>query len=81
MGPARQTELSRWVYRRCRDGPVHRRRAKPTHARGPKERQPARGCRGDEAPGRAPWLVRPRFARARTRHKGPWEVMYTGAGP
>ena len=25
----------------------------------PEERQPARGSRGDEALGRAPWLVRP----------------------
>ena len=48
MGKARQTELRRWAYRCCRDGPEHRCRAKPTHARNPKERQPARGSRGNE---------------------------------
>ena len=47
----------------------------------PEERQSASGSRGGEAPGHAPWLVRPRLAHARTRHQGPWEVTYTGAGP
>ena len=31
-GPARKTELSRWIYQRCRDGPKHRRRAQSSHA-------------------------------------------------
>ena len=33
MGLALQTELSRWVYRRCRDGPEHKRRAQSSHAK------------------------------------------------
>ena len=33
MQPARQTELSRWVCRRCRDGPEHIRHAQSSHAK------------------------------------------------
>ena len=33
MGPARQTELSHWVYQRCRDEPEHRRCAQSSHAK------------------------------------------------
>ena len=32
-GPTRKTELSRWIYRCCRDGPEHRRRAQSSHAK------------------------------------------------
>lgn len=49
--------------------------------KGPEEKQLARGSRGDEAPGRAPSLICPRLAHARTRHQGPWEVTYMRAGP
>ena len=54
MGPARQTELSHWVYQRCRDGPEYRRCAESSHAKGPEEGRPTRGSYGDEAPGHAP---------------------------
>ena len=33
------------------------------------------------APGRAPSLIHPRLAHARTRHQEPQEVTYTGASP
>ena len=80
-GPARKTELSRWIYRRCRDGPEHRRRAQSSHAKILKKNNRRAVPVATGAPGRAPSLIRPRLAHARTRHQGPWEVTYTGTGP
>ena len=80
MGPGRQTKLSRWVYRRCRDEPDHRRRAQSSHAKMLRKNSRCAVPVATGALGRAPSLMRPRLAHAITRHQGPWEVTYAGAG-
>ena len=76
-----QTELNHWVYRRCRDGPEHRLCAQSSHAKLLKKNNQRAVLVATGAPGRAPLLIRPRLAHARTTHQGTWKVTYTGTGP
>ena len=59
----------------------HRCRAQSSHAKILKKNNRRTVPVATGAPGRAPSLVHPRLAHARTRHQGPWEVTYTGASP
>ena len=73
--------VSRWLYRRCRDGPEHIYLAESSHAKVLKKNNQRAVPVATGAPGRIPLVIRPRFALARTRHQGPWKVACTGTSP